>query len=98
MKIFFSVGEPSGDLHGANLIRELRRRVPDVQCVGFGGPQMAAAGCHLHTDLTRFAVMWFWRVLINLHHFYMLWRQAERATTGPRYSATARLSTSSRDD
>ena len=24
MKIFFSVGEPSGDLHGANLIRELR--------------------------------------------------------------------------
>ena len=26
MKIFFSVGEPSGDLHGANLIRELRRR------------------------------------------------------------------------
>jgi len=26
MKIFFSVGEPSGDLHGANLIRELRQR------------------------------------------------------------------------
>ena len=26
MKIFFSVGEPSGDLHGANLIGELRRQ------------------------------------------------------------------------
>ena len=28
MKIFFSVGEPSGDLHAANLIRELRRERP----------------------------------------------------------------------
>ena len=31
MKIFFSVGEPSGDLHGANLIRELRRRRPRLR-------------------------------------------------------------------
>ena len=45
MKIFFSVGEPSGDLHGANLIRELRRRRPDCEFVGYGGPRMAAAGC-----------------------------------------------------
>ena len=27
MKVFFSVGEPSGDIHGANLARELSRRV-----------------------------------------------------------------------
>ena len=48
MHLFFSVGEPSGDLHGANLIRELRRRVPEVRCVGFGGPRMEAAGFELH--------------------------------------------------
>ena len=47
MKIFFSVGEPSGDLHGANLIRELQRRRPDCEFVGYGGPRMAAAGCEL---------------------------------------------------
>ncbi len=52
MKIFFSVGEPSGDLHGANLIRELRSRRPDWEFVGYGGPRMAAAGCELHEDLT----------------------------------------------
>ena len=31
LTIFFSAGEPSGDLHGANLIRQLRSRCPDVR-------------------------------------------------------------------
>jgi len=78
MKIFFSVGEPSGDLHGANLIRELRGRRADVQCVGYGGPRMAAAGCELHEDLTRLAVMWFARVLVHLHRFWDLLSRADR--------------------
>ena len=70
MKIFFSVGEPSGDLHGANLINELRRQRPDLEFVGYGGPLMAQAGCELHADLTKFAVMWFLRVLLNIHKFW----------------------------
>ncbi|HEY4235496.1 MAG TPA: lipid-A-disaccharide synthase [Lacipirellulaceae bacterium] len=78
MKIFFSVGEPSGDLHGANLIRELRRRRPDCEFVGFGGPRMAAVGCRLHEDLTKLAVMWFARVLINLHRFWDFVSRADR--------------------
>ena len=78
MKVFFSVGEPSGDLHGANLIRELRRHHPDCEFVGYGGPRMAAAGCHLHEDLTRLAVMWFARVLVNLHKFWALASRADR--------------------
>jgi len=78
MKIFFSVGEPSGDLHGANLIRELRAQNSDIVCVGYGGPKMAAAGCALHEDLTRLAVMWFLRVLLNIRVFYQLLKRAER--------------------
>lgn len=78
MTIFFSVGEPSGDLHGANLIRSLRQRRPEWQFVGYGGPRMAAAGCHLHADLTQLAVMWIARVLINLHTFIGLLMQANR--------------------
>jgi lipid-A-disaccharide synthase len=78
MKIFFSVGEPSGDLHGANLIRELRRRWPDCEFVGYGGPRMAAAGCKLHADLTKLAVMWFARVLVNIHKFWGLASRADR--------------------
>jgi lipid-A-disaccharide synthase len=78
MRIFFSVGEPSGDLHGANLIRELRRRRADCEFVGYGGPRMGAAGCALHEDLTKLAVMWFARVLVNLHKFWNLASRADR--------------------
>jgi lipid-A-disaccharide synthase len=78
MRIFFSVGEPSGDLHGANLIRALQARRPDVECVGYGGPLMARAGCRLHADLTALAVMWFLRVLVNLHKFLHLASRADR--------------------
>ena len=78
MKFFFSVGEPSGDLHGANLIHELRRQRGDCRFVGYGGPRMAAAGCELHEDLTKLAVMWFARVLVNLHRFWDLASRADR--------------------
>jgi lipid-A-disaccharide synthase len=78
MKIFFSVGEPSGDLHGANLIRELAARRPDCRFVGYGGPRMAAAGCELVEDLTKLAVMWVARVLVNLHRFWDLASRADR--------------------
>jgi lipid-A-disaccharide synthase len=78
MKIFFSVGEPSGDLHGANLVRELRRRLPECECVGFGGPRMAAAGCELHEDLTKLAVMWIVNALLHIHKFWQLAGRADR--------------------
>lgn len=77
MRIFFSVGEPSGDLHGANLIRDLRAWRPDVECVGYGGPRMKAAGCELHFDLTSLAVMWIGRVLLNLRTFFRLRDEAK---------------------
>jgi lipid-A-disaccharide synthase len=37
-------GEASGDMHGARLIAELRRRVPDLATFGLGGDEMRAAG------------------------------------------------------
>jgi len=78
LRVFFSAGEPSGDLHAANLIRELRSRCDRFEAIGYGGPKMAAAGCRLHTDLTRLAVMWFARALANLHKFWDLASRADR--------------------
>jgi lipid-A-disaccharide synthase len=78
MTIFFSVGEPSGDLHAANLIRELQRQRPGIECTGYGGPKMRDAGCRLHADLTALAVMWIFRVLLNLHKFVRLLNRADR--------------------
>ena len=66
MRIFFSVGEPSGDLHGSNLIRRLKSQDPSLVFVGFGGPKMADAGCQLHFELTSLAVMFLGAVLKNI--------------------------------
>ena len=78
LQIFFSVGEPSGDLHAANLIRQLQKRCERFEAVGYGGPQMAAAGCRLHADLTELAVMWLARALANLPKFWDLASRADR--------------------
>ena len=77
MRIFFSVGEPSGDLHGSNLIQDLRDANPDFQFVGFGGPKMQAAGCELIYDLTQMAVMFLSKVIGNLKFFFGLVDQAD---------------------
>ncbi|MFM7208173.1 MAG: lipid-A-disaccharide synthase, partial [Planctomycetaceae bacterium] len=79
MRVFVSAGEPSGDHHAALLVRALHARRPDVECVGLGGPCMAAEGCVLVADLTQLAVMWFLRVILNIHWFVDLARRAERS-------------------
>ena len=76
MRIFFSVGEPSGDLHGSNLIRRLHSHDPSIEFVGFGGPKMAEAGCQIHFDLTSMAVMFIADVLKNIRLFFRLIGQA----------------------
>jgi lipid-A-disaccharide synthase len=79
MRVFLSAGEPSGDHHAAVLVRELRSRDPSLEFVGLGGPQLEAAGCELVADMARLAVMWFLRVIVSIHRFIDLARQAERS-------------------
>ena len=77
MKVFLSVGEPSGDLHGANLTRALLDRDPNTRIVGFGGPKMAAAGADLLFPLTELAVMGLKRIVQHLPTYFRLADMAE---------------------
>jgi lipid-A-disaccharide synthase len=78
MHLFFSAGEPSGDLHGANSIRELRKLDPGVVASGFGGERMRAAGCQLVYPLCDMAVMGLGPVLRSLPRFVGLLRTADQ--------------------
>lgn len=78
MRIFFSVGEPSGDVHGANLIRALRRQDAELEAVGFGGDRMTQAGCKHLFPLCNYAVMGVAHVLAALPKFMGLLSQADR--------------------
>lgn len=50
-------GEASGDLHGANLVRESRRLDPDLSFFGIGGPRMREAGVTTLVDASEMAVV-----------------------------------------
>jgi lipid-A-disaccharide synthase len=78
MHVFISAGEPSGDMHGANLVRELRRLDPSIRLTGFGGDRMAAAGCQLIYPLSKHSVMGFLLVLKQVFTFLRLLDEAER--------------------
>ncbi|MBM3982683.1 MAG: lipid-A-disaccharide synthase [Planctomycetes bacterium] len=85
MKLFVSAGEPSGDLHGANLIRAIRAQNPGAEITALGGPLMRAAGADILYPLTDLAVMLFKRALQNLPKFFAVANRAEHhvRTTRP---------------
>lgn len=78
MHIFFSVGEPSGDLHAAHLMTEIQQRQPDTRFSGFGGPRMEAEGLESVFRLTDLAVMGFFRVIPMIFKFFRVMKMAER--------------------
>ena len=55
--IFISAAEPSGDLHGASLIRATLAACPGARFVGVAGPRMVRAGCEPIFDMTRHSAM-----------------------------------------
>ena len=66
LRVGLIAGEPSGDALGAALIGALRRRVPQVECVGIAGPAMRDAGCQALYPAEELAVMGIVEVLAHL--------------------------------
>jgi len=66
MKYYIIAGEASGDLHGSNLIKELKKldRLATIRC--WGGDKMQAAGAELVKHYRDLAFMGFTEVLMNL--------------------------------
>ncbi len=58
-------GELSGDLYGAGVIDAIRKRTPEAEIVGIGGPQMKMSGAELYFDISRLAVVGIWEVLTH---------------------------------
>lgn len=76
MQVFISAGEPSGDLHAANLLRALRRRDPRIECFGFGGPHLEAAGADVLFPLANHAIMGLSGVVRALPTMYRILENA----------------------
>ena len=66
MRIALVAGEASGDLLGAGLIAELRKRYPNAQFAGIGGDAMRGARMDTWFDASELAVMGLSEVLRHL--------------------------------
>ncbi len=56
--LYMIAGEPSGDFHGASLIRELQNfSTAEWSFEGLGGPEMAKNGMKLHFPLADYPIM-----------------------------------------
>ncbi len=71
-RLLLVTGEVSGDLHAAGVIRELRRRRPDLRCAGTGGEALRAEGVEILHDAREMAVVggaeaiWKYRHLLRV--------------------------------
>jgi len=65
-KILIVAGEASGDLHGSNLIREIRNLNPQIQLFGIGGDRMKKEGMELIYHIDKLSIMGFFEVLSKL--------------------------------
>ena len=66
MKYFIIAGEPSGDLHGSNLIRGIISADPEAQIFCWGGELMQSAGGDLLMHYRKLAFMGFVTILLNI--------------------------------
>ncbi len=66
MKLYLIAGEPSGDLHGSNLLKALQAQHPGLECRAWGGDLMAQAGATVVKHYRDLAFMGFVEVLRNI--------------------------------
>lgn len=66
MKYYIIAGEASGDLHGSNLIKELKKLDQQAIIHCWGGEKMQAAGAVLIKHFRDLAFMGFWEVIKNI--------------------------------
>jgi len=64
--IMVLTGEPSGDLHAANLVSEIKKIDPNIYISGIGGPHLLQQEVDLFYDIEKLSVMGITEVLMQL--------------------------------
>src|SRR6478752_4327221 len=70
MKYYLIAGEASGDMHGANLMKELKRCDPQAEFRCWGGDLMEQEGATLVKHYRELAFMGFTEVVMNLRTIF----------------------------
>ena len=70
MNFYLIAGEASGDLHGSNLIIQLKKLYPEAEFRCWGGDKMETAGARLVKHYRELAFMGFSEVLLNIRTIF----------------------------
>jgi lipid-A-disaccharide synthase len=81
MRYFIIAGEPSGDLHGSNLVRHLREADQDADIACWGGELMRNAGANLLKHYRETAFMGVWEVIVNIRRIQANFTECRRQVT-----------------
>lgn len=65
-KLYLISGEPSGDLHASNFLKELRKQEEQYTVYAWGGPKLEEAGAVIRKHYKDLAFMGFWEVIKNI--------------------------------
>lgn len=76
--IWFSVGEASGDLHGAELMKRLKEAEPSVRFTGMGGPAMEAEGLDIRYSMGLISLVGLTEILGGLPRILRLLGRVKR--------------------
>jgi lipid-A-disaccharide synthase len=72
-KILIIAGEASGDMYGANLVRETRRLDPSLAFSGVGSRKMSEAGVRMLADASEISVVGGTEVLTHIRAIYRVY-------------------------
>jgi len=81
-RLLVSCGESSGDLYAAELVRHLRRRIPEVEVFGLGGDRLETEGARLLAHVRDVSVVGLLEVLRHVRRLravlHALLREVDR--------------------
>lgn len=77
-KVLLIAGEASGDMHGANLVLELKKQDPSIALYGVGSKRMQEAGVRMLADASELSVVGITEALTHIGAIYRVYATLKR--------------------
>lgn len=69
MKLYIITGEPSGDLHAANIVKEIKKK-DNISIRAWGGDKLMEEGVDIARSINKTSFMGFLDVILNIRQVY----------------------------
>ncbi|MFO8084706.1 MAG: lipid-A-disaccharide synthase [Desulfobacterales bacterium] len=77
--VMLSAGEASGDFHGANVVKVLKKKAPDLHFIGIGGDALKEQGVQILVDSAKLSVVGITEVFTRLPYLLKAVKAAKMA-------------------